>query len=231
MTDIAANARRVLERIAEAAQRAGRKPESVLLVAVSKAKSPEEIQAAVRGGVRAVGENYVQEARGKIAALGHVASWHLVGHLQRNKARQAAALFDLIHTLDALPLARQLDRIGKERGAAVRALVEVNLAGESAKSGVAPGELPSLLDSLAELEGLRVEGLMAIPPQPQHPEDSRPYFRALRELGERLSGRTPPNVELRELSMGMSDDFEVAIAEGATIVRVGRAIFGPRPEA
>ncbi len=228
MTDVAANARRVLEHVAAAAERAGRKPESVLLIAVSKTKPPEQIRAAVRAGVRALGENYVQEARAKIAALGQVASWHLVGHLQRNKAREAAALFDLIQTLDGLPLAHRLDRIGRERGAPVRTLIEVNLAAESSKSGVAPPELPAFLDALGEFEGLRVEGLISIPPPPQQPEDSRLHFRALRQLREKLAGRTPPNVELHELSMGMSDDFEIAIAEGATMVRVGRAIFGPR---
>jgi pyridoxal phosphate enzyme (YggS family) len=217
--EVADNVRRVQERIELAARRAGRDPAAVTLVAASKRKPAELIEAAVAAGVRAVGENYVQEAREKIARVREPASWHLIGRLQRNKARVAVELFDVIQTLDGVALARALDRLGHERGRPVRALVEVNLGGEASKSGIAPEGAGSFLDEVAALASLRIEGLMAIPP-PGSETEARHHFRTLARLGERLG--------LRELSMGMSDDFEVAIEEGATFVRVGRALFGRR---
>jgi len=221
MQDIRANLQRVLERVARAAERAGRRADDVLLIAVSKTVEAERIAQALAAGVRALGENRVQEARAKIAELGRPVPWHLVGQLQTNKAKEAVDLFDVIHSLDRLDLARELDKRARGRGRPVEALVQVNVAGEGQKGGVAPDGLPALLDAVAGLGHVRVRGLMAIPPEAPDAEGARPWFRALRKLGERHG--------LVELSMGMSGDFEVAIEEGATMVRVGTAVFGPRP--
>lgn len=218
MSDIAANVRAVRERLARAAERAGRDPASVRLIAVSKTKPAAAVRAAIEAGITDIGENYVQEAEAKRAAAGHGATWHLIGHLQRNKAGRAAALFDCIQTVDRPALGAALSRHAQALGRTLRVLVEVRLGDEASKHGVEPGALPALLDAL-RLPGLRVEGLMTIPP-PGDSEAVRPHFRALRELAAAAG--------LRELSMGMSDDFETAIEEGATMVRVGRAIFGAR---
>ena len=225
--DVAANVHRVRERIDAAALRAGRAPGEVALVAASKTKPAAMIEAAIGAGVRMVGENYVQETRAKRALVRTSAEWHLIGHLQRNKARAAVALFDVIQTLDDLALAAALDRLGAERGAPVRVLVEVNTGGEASKRGLAPADLPAFLEALAPVEHLRVEGLMTIPPAAGD-DEARGHFRRLRRLRDELAGTVPANVVLRELSMGMTDDFEIAVEEGATIVRVGRAIFGER---
>ena len=222
MDDVRTNLQRVRERIARAAGRAGRRAEDVLLIAVSKTVEVERIREALAAGVPALGENRVQEARAKIAALGHPVPWHLIGHLQTNKAKEALSLFDLIHSVDRPDLARECDRRANDRGRAVDVLLEVNVAGEASKGGVAPDAVGETLDELARLSYLRVRGLMAIPPPVERAEDSRQWFQALRKLGERHG--------LAELSMGMSGDFEVAIEEGATMVRVGTAIFGPRPQ-
>jgi pyridoxal phosphate enzyme (YggS family) len=221
MTDIRANLERVRERIARAAERAGRRAEDVLLVAVSKTVDTGRIRQAIEAGVPALGENRVQEARGKVAELGRPVPWHLVGHLQTNKVRDALELFDVIQSLDRVELARELDKRGRARDRATNALVEVNVAGEASKGGVAPDGLGALLEAVAALPHVKVRGLMAIPPEAAEPDDARVWFSALRKLGERYG--------LAELSMGMSGDFEVAIEEGATMVRVGTAIFGPRP--
>ncbi len=219
MIDIQANLARVRERIARAAERAGRRAEDVLLVGVSKTVDLDRIRRAIEAGVPALGENWVQEARGKIAELGHPVPWHLIGHLQTNKARDAVEQFDVVQSLDRLDLARELDK--RARARVVETLVEVNVGGEASKSGVMPDGLGALLEAIAALPSVKVRGLMAIPPEGKEPDDSRVWFRALRKLGEQHG--------LRELSMGMSGDFEVAVEEGATIVRVGTAIFGPRP--
>src|SRR5713101_6612779 len=203
MQDIRANLERVRERIARAAERAGRRAGDVLLIAVSKTVEAERIRQAVAAGVAALGENRVQEARAKIAELGRPVPWHLVGQLQTNKAKEAVELFDLIHSLDRAEL------------------VQVNVAGERQKGGVAPDGLGALLDTVGTLDHLRVRGLMTIPPEAADGEAARAWFRALAKLGARHG--------LAELSMGMSADFEVAIEEGATMVRVGMAVFGPRP--
>jgi len=216
--DVAGNVARVRERIARAARRVGRAPEEVLLVGISKLVDVERIRRALAAGLPALGENRVQEAREKIGALGRPVPWHMVGHLQTNKARDAVLLFDLIHSVDRLELARELDR--RAAGRAAEILVQVNLAGEATKGGFAPDELKSALEALAGLSRLRVRGLMAIPPPVEHGEQARGWFRRLRELRD--------GAGLEHLSMGMSDDFEVAVEEGATIVRVGTAIFGPR---
>jgi pyridoxal phosphate enzyme (YggS family) len=221
MQDIRASLERVRERIARAAERAGRRPEDVLLIGVSKTVEPARIREAVAAGVPALGENRVQEARAKIAELGRAVPWHLVGQLQTNKAKDAVELFDLIHSVDRLELARELDNRSRQRGRPVESLVQVNVAGEVSKGGVAPEELGNLLDAVTKLDHVRVRGLMAIPPEARDPEDARVWFRALAKLGVRHG--------LGELSMGMSGDFEAAIEEGATMVRVGTAIFGPRP--
>jgi len=221
MGDIRANLERVRDRIARAAARSGRRAEDVLLVGVSKTVDVARIRQAIEAGVPALGENRVQEARDKVAELGHPVPWHLVGSLQTNKARDALELFDLIHSLDRLPLAAELDKRAAARGRAVDVLVEVNVGGEASKGGVAPDRVGELLDAVAALPHVKVRGLMAIPPEAAAPDDARQWFRALRKLGERHG--------LAQLSMGMSGDFEVAIEEGATVVRVGTAIFGPRP--
>ena len=221
MHDIRANLERVRERIARAAERAGRRAESVLLIGVSKTVEVARIRDAVAAGLPALGENRVQEARAKIAELGRPVDWHLVGQLQTNKAKDAVELFDVIHSLDRLELAQELHTRALRRGRPVETLVQVNLAGEAQKGGVTQEGLGALLDAVAGLDHVRVRGLMAIPPETSDPEEARLWFRALRKLGERAA--------LPELSIGMSGDFEVAIEEGATMVRVGTAIFGARP--
>lgn len=220
MIDVAGNVARVQERIARAAMRAGRAPEEVLLVGVSKSVDVERIRRALAAGLPALGENRVQEASEKIGALGRPVPWHMVGHLQTNKARDAVLLFDLVHSVGRLELARELDRRAAAAGKVAEVLVQVNLAGEATKGGFAPDELKSALEALAGLSRLRVRGLMTIPPPVEHGEQARGWFRRLRELRDAAG--------LEHLSMGMSDDFEVAVEEGATMVRVGTAIFGPR---
>jgi hypothetical protein len=226
-TEIRANLAAVQERIADAARRAGRREDAVLLVAVSKTVDVERLRVAIAAGVPALGENRVQEAREKIAVLGRPRPWHLIGHLQTNKVRDAVDCFDLIHSVDRLPLAQALSRRGTEAGRRVDVLVQVNVGAEPQKGGVRPEDLEPALEAMATLPGLRLRGFMTLPPFPKDPEDSRPYYREMRKLldGARSWSLGP---EFSELSMGMSGDFEVGIEEGATIVRVGTAIFGPR---
>jgi pyridoxal phosphate enzyme (YggS family) len=221
MPEIQTNLARVRERIARAAARGGRRAEDVVLVAVSKTVDVARIREAVAAGAPVLGENRVQEARDKIAEIGRPVPWHLIGRLQTNKVKDALKLFDLIHSVDRIDLARELDRRARAEGRPVAVLVEVNVANEPSKGGWAPDAVPTALDALAALSHVDVRGLMTIPPEVADPEATRPWFRALRTLGERHG--------LRELSMGMSHDFEVAIEEGATMVRVGTAIFGARP--
>lgn len=226
--DVAANYREIMERISQAAGRIGRDAAAIRLLAAAKAQDAERIRAAVAAGVSLVGENYVQEAAAIKASIPGPIEWHMIGHLQRNKAKTAVALFDLIESLDSIALARELDKEGRKAGKRVRTFVEVNLGGEKSKTGIAERDLCSLLEEAARLPNLTVEGLMMVPPYCENPEDARPYFRALRELLGRLQERRMANLELKELSMGMSQDYPVAIEEGATIVRVGTALFGPR---
>jgi len=220
----------VRERIARAADRVARRPSEVRLVAISKTHPEEAVRAAFAAGVRDFGENRVQEAEPKIAATADLREsglrWHLVGHLQSNKARQAAALFEVVQSLDSLDLAFRVARFGARAGQPVRALVQVDLAGEETKFGLPEAELLPALEALRGREGLRVEGLMVLPPFFEEPERARPYFRRLRSLQDRA--QAAGLLEGRELSMGMSHDFEAAVEEGATIVRVGTAIFGER---
>jgi pyridoxal phosphate enzyme (YggS family) len=228
MIDVAGNCERIREQVAQAARRAGRDPQAVRIVAVSKTKPVALVERAIEAGMTDIGENYVQEAADKIRRISAPVSWHMIGHLQRNKAGRAVELFDVIHTLDGAVLADALARHGERCGHVVRVLVEVNMGGEATKHGVDADEVERLMASLADRRWLLVDGLMAIPPPGQRPEDSRPYFRRLRVLRDRLRPTAAPNCPLRELSMGMTDDFTVAIEEGATMVRIGRAIFGER---
>ena len=222
----------VRERIARAALRAARPTESVTLVAVSKTFPAEAVRAAFAAGLRDFGENRVQEAEPKIASLGELGAglrWHLVGHLQTNKARRAAVLFELVHSVDSSDLGRRLARAAQEAGRTLRALVQVDLAGEQAKFGVDGERLLPLLEELRGLGGLRVEGLMLLPPFFEDPQAARPYFARLRSLRDQAAAAGL--LAGGELSMGMSHDLEVAVEEGATMVRVGTAIFGERQAA
>lgn len=219
----------VRERIAAAAHSAGRDPSSVRLVAVSKTFPVQSVRDAYAAGQRLFGENRVQEALQKIAQAPDLdVQWHLLGHLQSNKARKAGPAFAMIQSLDSVDLLRKLDQAAAETGATPELLIQVDLAGEATKFGAPPDEARRILEAAVTCEAARVVGLMTLPPVPESPEDARPWFSRLRHLrDEWLSAGTPPDM-LRELSMGMSGDFEVAIQEGATIVRVGTAIFGGR---
>ena len=212
--------------IADAAARAGRSTDDVTLVAVSKTHSPGEVAEAIDAGQLLFGESRVQEARAKIPLLPGRARWHFIGHLQKNKIRHALPLFDLFHGVDSLELARDLDRIAGEAGVFPKMLLEVNVAGEATKFGFTPPKLWAQLEELLALDRLQIEGLMCIPPPGPRAEDSRKYFITLRDLRDAVQaeGRVP----LPQLSMGMSGDYAVAVEEGATLVRVGTAIFGER---
>ncbi|HLF84033.1 MAG TPA: YggS family pyridoxal phosphate-dependent enzyme [Blastocatellia bacterium] len=221
----------VHERIARAALRAGRSPEEVTLIAVSKTFDPASVQLAVDAGVRNLGENRVLEAADKFQKVrGDGLRWHLIGHLQSNKARQAILTFDVIHTVDSRELAQRLDRIAGEEAKRPVVLVQVDLAREPAKSGVDETGLPDVVETLDVAENLDFRGLMTLPPFFDEPEETRGYFRRLRGILESLNQQRAPERRLTELSMGMSHDFEVAIEEGATMVRVGTAIFGAREQ-
>ena len=226
MEEIAANLERVRAQIAAAAQKSGRSPDEIELVAVTKKHAAEKVQAAVEAGQVLFGESRVQEARVKIPLLPTRLRWHFIGHLQKNKIRHALPLFELFHGIDSLVLAEDLHRIADEDGMSPRVLLQVNVAGEASKHGFLPEALRRDLEAVLSLGRLTVEGLMTIPPLAPEAEESRRYFIALRELRDHLE--TEFSVRLSQLSMGMSDDFPIAIEEGATLVRVGSAIFGPR---
>jgi PLP dependent protein len=226
MESIEENLARVREQIAVAAARAGRVKEEIDLVAVSKTHPVEKVQAAFEAGQTLFGESRVQEARAKIPLLPSRLRWHFIGHLQKNKIRHALPLFELFHGIDSLAVAQDMHRIAEEEGMHPRVLLEINLAGEASKHGFAPEELQRDLEPTLSLGRLTVEGLMTIPPLAPEAEASRHYFVALRELRDKLE--TEFNVRLPQLSMGMSGDFPIAIEEGATLVRVGTAIFGER---
>jgi len=222
----------VRERIAIAARRAGRRPEEIVLMAVTKTHSAARIRDAYNAGLRVFGENRVQEFATKAGALADLrdAEWHMIGHLQTNKAARAAELFSAIDSVDSLKLAEKMDAAARGLNKRLRVLIEINVGGEAAKSGVAHDspELEDLLKAAPRLEALEFRGLMTVPPFAENPEDARPYFRGLRELRDSIAARKLPAVNMDELSMGMSHDFEVAIEEGSTCVRVGTAIFGER---
>jgi pyridoxal phosphate enzyme (YggS family) len=226
---VAARLAGVRARIDAAARGAGRDPSSVRLVAVSKTFPIDAVREAYAAGHRDFGENRVQEALEKIAASADLAlRWHLLGHLQTNKARKAAAAFAMIQSLDNVELLRRLDAVAAETGHTPELLVQVDLAGEATKYGARPEEVPTIFEAAASCVAARVVGIMTLPPIPETPEDARPWFRRLQDLRQGwLSAGVPPGM-LREVSMGMSGDFEVAVQEGATIVRVGTAIFGSR---
>jgi len=225
---IAGNVRRLRERIAAAAQRAGKSPDEIRLVAVSKGVDIERIAAAADAGVEEIGENYIQEAAPKVEALGRKATWHLVGHLQTNKAKAAVSLFDIIQTVDSAHLAQALSRRCQAAGKVMPVLVEVNTTAEPSKFGVEPQHLRQVLEQTAGLPGIRVQGLMTVGRLGASADEARKYFEALASLADQARTWGIEGVEMPWLSMGMSDDFEAAIEAGANIIRVGRAIFGPR---
>jgi pyridoxal phosphate enzyme (YggS family) len=226
------NVARVGERIAAAARRAGRNPEEVMLMAVSKTFAAERVREAYRSGLRAFGENRVQEFAGKAKSLSDLedAEWHMIGHLQTNKASKAAELFTAIDSVDSLRLAEKLNASAAQFGKKLAILIEINVGGEAAKSGLSSDspELAELLRGAPQLEHLEFRGLMTVPPFTEDPQQARPYFRKLRELANQIEAQKLPHVSTNVLSMGMSHDFEVAIEEGSTCVRVGTAIFGER---
>jgi pyridoxal phosphate enzyme (YggS family) len=230
MSDVKSNYKNVLRRIATAADRVGRDPAEIKLVAVSKTHPASMIRAAIEAGCKIFGENKVQEAESKILEIGrNAAEWHLIGHLQSNKVRKAVQLFDVIHSLDSVELADRLERICIEEGREnLPVLIQVDLAREETKSGIGEDELPALVDRLRRSERLRLIGLMVLPPYFDDPEATRQFFKKLRDIRDRLKDQNAFADGSGELSMGMSHDFEVAIEEGSTIVRVGTAIFGER---
>ena len=226
MTEIADRLATVHSAIAAAASRSGRAPAEIELVAVSKTHPPDAIRAAIDAGQRVFGESRVQEARAKIPLLPGHARWHFIGHLQKNKIRHALGLFELFHGVDSLDLARDFNRIAGEAGAFPHVLLEINVAGEATKFGFLPEKLRAQMEDLLTLDRLAIDGLMCIPPPQPDAESARKYFVALREWRDRLQSEF--RVPLPRLSMGMSGDYAVAIEEGATLVRVGTAIFGER---
>jgi PLP dependent protein len=227
MSAIRENLQRVMERIEKAARRAGRDPAEIKLVAVSKTVEAARVKEAIEAGVSILGENYVQEAQRKIEEIGRSVAWHFIGHLQSNKAKYAVRLFDVIHSVDGLPLAQELNRRAEQAGQKTKVMVEVNLSGEETKFGTDEEKVLNIARGILSLEHLSLEGLMTMPPYFDSPEMSRPYYIQLRGLKERMERE---GISLKELSMGMSNDFEIAIEEGATYVRVGTAIFGERKQ-
>lgn len=226
------NTAKILKKISHAAMRAGRNPEDIKLVAVTKTINEEIIKEAADIGLRIFGENRVQEAQHKIQLLQtfflmshYNVQWHLIGHLQKNKAKYAVRLFDLIHTLDSIELALEINKQAEKTGKIQKVLIQVKLSDEETKHGVTEGGLEVLIDCVKSLKYVELSGLMTMPPFSEYPEDSRPYFRRLREIRDDIQKR---KLYLPELSMGMSNDYEVAIEEGATLVRIGTAIFGER---
>jgi PLP dependent protein len=229
MNPIAQNVQSIRERIIRAAASCNRSPASIELLAISKTFPCELISHAIEAGLCKFGENRVQEAEGKIPCFrGTQLEWHLIGHLQSNKARLAAELFDVIHSLDSVKLAVRLNQASLELGKVISVLLQVDLGGEETKFGAPLNEVRAILDVVRDFRGIHVDGLMTIPPFLEDPEAVRPYFKNLRELKESLEAERPGCLGKQQLSMGMSHDFEVAIQEGATIVRVGTAIFGTR---
>ena len=230
---IAENIARVQQQIASAAQRSGRAAREISLMAVSKTVSPDRIREAYQAGVRLFGENRVQEFAGKSAALSDLsdAQWHMIGHLQSNKARPAVELFHAADSVDSVRLLQRLNHAANDLGKKLPVLIEINIGGETAKSGVAPDstELETILQIATTCEHIAICGLMAVPPYNEDREASRPFFRQMRALRDRIAARNLPAVNMERLSLGMSHDFEVAIEEGSTCVRIGTGIFGQRP--
>jgi pyridoxal phosphate enzyme (YggS family) len=206
-------------------------PPGVELVAAAKTRTPAEILEAIEAGVRIIGENYVQEASEASQAVGRGARWHFIGHLQTNKVKRAVEVFDLVETVDSAGLAREIDKRSAAIGKRMPVLIEINSGREPQKSGVRPEDVEKLVRDISVLENVKVEGLMTMGPFEGDPEDSRPYFRETRRVWDALRALSIPGVEMRYLSMGMTNSYRVAIEEGANLVRIGTAIFGPRPAA
>lgn len=225
MSNIAANTKDISHRMKLAAERAGRKEESVKLVAVTKTVDVSRIKEAIESGIKIIGENRVQEAREKFEKIGREVEWHLIGHLQTNKVKYIFDIFSLIHSVDSLPLSEEIQRRGENKGLKTDILIEVNLSGEKTKFGVLPEKAIGLIKDISRFKNINIKGLMTIPPFSESPEDSRKYFKMLRMLRNDVQKE---GIEMKELSMGMSNDFEVAIEEGSTMVRIGTAIFGKR---
>lgn len=223
MSRISENLRIVEDRIDQAARRSGRSRQDVTLITVTKTRSVEQINEAIAGGAADIGENYVQEAQDKYAEIGESAKWHMIGHLQRNKARHAVEVFSMIHSVDSLELAEQIGRRCTAIGKQMDVLIEVKISPEATKFGVDPESTLALASKVAQVSGLKLCGLMGMAPFEQDPQDTRPFFRAMRELWDKL-----PDEQRVYLSMGMTSDYEVAIEEGSNMVRIGTAIFGPR---
>lgn len=227
--DIRENLRRVREGIDRAARGSGRDPAGVTLVVVTKTFDVRTIRDAIAAGATDIGENYVQEARAKIETLGpRAARWHFIGGLQTNKAKYVVRLFDLVHSVDGMELAAEIDRRAAAAGRVMDVLIQVDISREAQKSGVMEEELAGFIGTVAPLPNIAVKGLMGMPPFGREPEASRPYFRRMKQLFDEIASQKIPRVEMAELSMGMSNDYEVAVQEGATMVRVGTAIFGHR---
>jgi hypothetical protein len=219
----------VKERIKKAAIDCGREPDAIRLVAVSKTMPKDRVREAIKAGADILGENYIQEARDKINALSsYPVSWHFIGHLQSNKAKYAVKLFDMIHTVDSLKLAKELNKQAKKINKIQKILIQVNISMESTKSGVHEEDAQKLIKEISLFENISIKGLMTMPPFFNNPEEAGPYFSALRALRDNIRDKAIKNVNMQELSMGMTGDFEVAIKEGATLVRIGTAIFGER---
>jgi pyridoxal phosphate enzyme (YggS family) len=215
---IADNVKRILETL----------PPDVILMAAAKARTPEEVEEALRAGVTHVGHNYVQEAERMIPAIKEKVRWHMIGHLQKNKVKKAMRLFDMIETVDSWPLAELIDRRCAAIGKTMPVLVEINIGREASKTGVLPKEVDDLVHRMSDLQHVRVQGLMTMGPRLGDPEDARPYFQAAKEAFDRLERANLPNVEMRYLSMGMSNSYQVAIEEGANMIRLGTVLFGER---
>ena len=225
MSNIAANIKDIIHRMKLAAERAGRKEESVKLVAVTKTIDVSRIKEAIESGITIIGENRVQEARDKYKEIGKEVQWHLIGHLQTNKVKYIFDIFSLIHSVDSLSLAEEIQRRGENKGLNTDILIEVNLSGEKTKFGILSEKAIGLIKDISRCKNINIKGLMTIPPFSESPEDSRKYFKMLRILKDDVQKE---GIEMKELSMGMSNDFQVAIEEGATMVRIGTAIFGER---
>ncbi|MFB0526857.1 MAG: YggS family pyridoxal phosphate-dependent enzyme [bacterium] len=221
------NLERIEKKIRVKSELVGRDPQEITLVAVTKTVEVDRIEEAIAAGVNIIGESRVQEAKEKYGKVEGRIIWHLVGHLQRNKARDAVKIFDLIHSVDSAKLAEEIDKQAKKAGKIQKILVEVNVSGEESKYGLGPEEIITFLKEVSRLPNIKVEGLMTMAPLYENPEDCRPYFRKLKELVEGIKAENIENVEMIYLSMGMSNDFEVAIEEGSNMVRIGRAIFEP----
>lgn len=220
------NLETINKKIKEAALKVNRDPQEIKLVAVTKTATLEQIKEAINEGVKIIGENKVQEAKGKYQVLTTEVKWHLIGHLQTNKVKYAVEIFDLIHSVDSIKLAKEIDKRSVQFKKIIDVLIEVNISGEKTKYGYNPEKVEAFLKEISEFSGIRVRGLMTIAPISKNKEEVRPYFRRLRELSERIRDKNIKNIKMDYLSMGMTDDFEIAIEEGANIVRIGRGIFG-----